>query len=143
MNFTDLQACLGRVQLRRQPEFHATRLAIAREYASRLREARPALQFQAEVLNERHARHLMLVMLPIEQMRLSRHDVVLALRERKIGASIHYRPLHTFEFYRARYRVSLPNTEWAAERVFTLPISANMTPEDARQVSGYLIDILS
>jgi dTDP-4-amino-4,6-dideoxygalactose transaminase len=129
--------------LRRQAEFHATRLAVAREYAKDLGDGVPGLQFQAGVLDAGHARHLVMVALPVEGLRLSRDDVVLALRERNIGASIHYRPLHTMPFYAEKFPAALPNTEWLAERVFTLPVSANMTVDDARQVSRHLVDILS
>lgn len=142
MNYTDLQASIGRVQLRRQPEFHAVRLAVAREYVRQLEDGKVDLQFQTNVLRENHSRHLVMAILPIERMRLTRSDVVLQLRERKIGASIHYRPLHTIPFYSKRYPAALPNTEWIAERVFTLPVSANMSVEDARGVSEHLIDIL-
>lgn len=142
MNYTDLHASIGRVQLRRQQEFHAVRLAVAREYVKRLRGCELALEFQQGVLDGRHARHLVMTILPVERLGLSRGDVVLALRERKIGASIHYRPLHTIPLYADRFPASLPNTDWIAERVFTLPVSANMTVADAGNVCDHLVDIL-
>lgn len=36
-----------------------------------------------------------MVRLPIEKMKLSRDELLLQLRSRNIGASIHYPPLHT------------------------------------------------
>lgn len=142
MNYTDLHASIGRVQLRRQPEFQAVRLAVAREYVKRLGGCELGVEFQYGVLHDGHARHLVMVILPAERLRLSRGDVVLALRERKLGASIHYRPLHTIPLYANRFPASLPNTDWIAERVFTLPVSANMTVADASDVCDHLIDIL-
>lgn len=143
MNYTDLQASIGRVQLRRQAEFHTVRLALAEEYVTRLGSGPLALKFQTDVLDRGHARHLVMATLPIECMHLPRNDVVLSLRERKIGASIHYRPLHTIPFYSSRFGASLLNTEWIAQRVFTLPVSTNMTTDEARYVSENLIEIMN
>src|SRR3990172_8099919 len=41
MNYTDLQACIGRVQLARQDEFRSIRLAVARRYAEGLADFDP------------------------------------------------------------------------------------------------------
>jgi perosamine synthetase len=142
MNYTDLQASIGRVQLRRQPEFHAIRLAAAQNYVRRVGELRSDVKFQVGVLDQRHSRHLILVTLPLENMKLSRGDVVLEMRNRKIGASIHYRPLHTIPLYSERFPASLPSTEWIAERVMTLPISANMTDDDVLYVAEHFLGIV-
>jgi dTDP-4-amino-4,6-dideoxygalactose transaminase len=82
-----------------------------------------------------HARHLFVVRLPIEQMRLSRNDALLALREQNVGAAIHYAPLHLMPLYCGRGTpASLPATEQVAPRIMTLPISAGMTVDDAHYV---------
>jgi dTDP-4-amino-4,6-dideoxygalactose transaminase len=142
MNYTDLQASIGRVQLRRQGEFQARRLSLAHEYADRLGSGELGLGFQAGVLEHGHARHLIMVLLPIERMRRSRNEVVLGLRQRNIGASIHYRPLHTIPLYSSGREALLPNTDWIAERVFTLPVSASMSVADAAYVSDQLLQLL-
>lgn len=135
MNYTDLQACIGRVQLQRQSEFESLRLAIARRYVDGLKDVSPALRFQRDCTHPGHARHLFVVRLPVEEMKLSRDDVVLALRTRNVGASIHYAPLHTMPLYCGEEPPpSLPATEEAARSILTLPISASMTLEDAAYV---------
>lgn len=142
MNYTDLQASIGRVQLQRQPEFGKARLAIAEQYVRRLQSPTREICFQSDFLDWKHARHLAIVILPIERMKSSRDDVVLALRRRKIGASIHYRPLHMIPLYAQRYPASLPNTDWLSGRVMTLPISASMTTDDARYVVEHLLETI-
>jgi dTDP-4-amino-4,6-dideoxygalactose transaminase len=142
MNYSDLQAGIGRVQLRRQPEFRRARLAVAQEYMQCLQPALPEIEFQSDMLDLKHARHLAIVLLPIERMASSRDDIILELRRRKIGASIHYRPLHTIPLYAKQYSASLPNTEWLSGRVMTLPISASMTADDAHQVAAHLLEII-
>ena len=135
MNYTDLQACIGRVQLARQSEFDAIRLDIARRYVDGLKELSPPLTFQKDCTHPHHARHLFVLQLPLERLRPARDDLLLALRARNIGASIHYAPLHRMPLYAGGCEpVSLPTTEQVAGRIMTLPISASMTPNDAEDV---------
>lgn len=134
MNFLDLLACIGRVQLRRQPEFHSIRLKIARFYLERLAGLPLKIDFQAGLDDSSHALHLFVVTLPVEQMKCTRNEIILALRERNVGASIHYAPLHTMPFFEQTQRTDMTNTNHLSERIFTLPISASMTLEDAEYV---------
>jgi dTDP-4-amino-4,6-dideoxygalactose transaminase len=143
MNFTDLQACIGRVQLARQPEFAGIRLAIARRYVDALKGTSPPLAFQSDCVHPHHARHLFVVQLPVHRLRLSRDEVVLALRAKNIGASIHYAPLHLMPLYcGTRQPVSLPVTEQVAACMLTLPISASMPLSDAEDVVRALTAVL-
>lgn len=141
MNYTDLQASIGRVQLRRQGEFDRRRLAIAKSYARAL--AGAALQFQAGVLATGHARHLFVVSLPPSYGARTRNKLVLDLRGRNIGASIHYPPLHRMEIYRHLHRSALPVTESLAERILTLPIGAHMSLSDADSVASACLELLN
>lgn len=140
-NYTDLQAALGRVQLRRQPEFTARRLAIAQHYATVL--ADTGLEFQSDCCSSGHARHLFVVQLPASPGAPSRDSVLRALRYRNIGASIHYPPLHRMAIYSHPASVRLPATEAVADRLLTLPISASMTLADADDCITNLLSILS
>jgi perosamine synthetase len=143
MNFTDLQAAIGRVQLRRQPELAARRMMLAERYLDRLTALPWPLEFQQKVLHAGHARHLLVVSLPIDRLGISRNDVLAALRSRNIGASIHYHPLHMMPFYQqAAAAASLPATEALAARIMTLPISASMSADDVDDVTAHLIELL-
>src|SRR5262245_37343711 len=135
MNYTDLQASLGRIQLARQREFERIRLEIVRRYVDGLEGLRPPVHFQLKCAHPYHARHLFVLQLPLTKMRLSRDEVLLALRGRNIGASIHYAPLHTMPLYCAdETPTSLPVTEEIAKSIVTLPIGASMTTDDADYV---------
>jgi perosamine synthetase len=143
MNYTDLQACIGRVQLRRQTEFGAHRLQIAQRYYNGLREHNLSVTFQAHILHPYHARHLLVIQLPLEQMPFSRDECVLRLRAQNIGASIHYPPLHRMQLYAPFTSGSLPITERVCERILTLPISGSMEQDDASQVIEALTPLFS
>jgi perosamine synthetase len=135
MNFTDLQASLGRVQLARQEELDRIRLQIAQRYVDGLADVSPPLTFQRDCTHPHHARHLFVLQLP-DRIRLAREELLLDLRAKNIGASIHYAPLHLMPLYArtGKQPASLPGTERVAERIMTLPISSSMTLDDADDV---------
>jgi len=81
------------------------------------------------------------VLLPIEQMKIDRDDFMVLLRERNIGASIHYSPLHLMPFYNVDY--SLPVANEVFKRILTLPISSSMTTSDTEYVIDNFIEILN
>ncbi|MFC1886508.1 DegT/DnrJ/EryC1/StrS family aminotransferase [Thermodesulfobacteriota bacterium] len=138
MNYTDLQASIGRVQLRRQPEFHNSRLDIAKTYHENLYKFSSEIKFQSKIIHPSHARHLFLIQLSIENSKLTRDEVLLKLRKRNIGASIHYPPLHLMPFYLGKEEANLPNTVRICSRIMTLPISSSMTLDDAEYVIFHL-----
>jgi dTDP-4-amino-4,6-dideoxygalactose transaminase len=142
MNFTDLQACIGRVQLKRQPEFRARRLSVAKRYLDVLSTHTDTLRFQEGLVADSHARHLFVLRVPIGELTITRNELLLELRAYNIGASIHYAPLHTLSLYQPYVRGILPNVEQLMQDILTLPISASMTDEDASYVADQVIDTL-
>ncbi|NKD85345.1 DegT/DnrJ/EryC1/StrS family aminotransferase [Haematospirillum jordaniae] len=142
-NFTDLQAAIGRVQLSRLPEMAHVRLMIAERYRERLDALGIEAAFQQGVFDRSHARHLLVVRFDPARTMIRRDDLLLALRARNIGASIHYRPLHGQPLYSAQGVVCLPVTEFLADTIMTLPISAKMTLADVDYVVGQLACLLN
>lgn len=142
MNYTDLQACIGRVQLARQPELAARRRAVALCYRDGLRDLGSSVAPQRAVHEDGHARHLYVVKLDTARLGRARNDILLELRERNVGAAIHYRPLHTMSFYRRFDDVKLEATERTFERILTLPISGSMSTEDAAYAAEHLRDVI-
>ncbi|MDJ0508691.1 MAG: DegT/DnrJ/EryC1/StrS family aminotransferase [Crocosphaera sp.] len=140
MNYTDLQACIGRIQLRRQPEFQRIRWEIANYYYQSLSCLGISLDFQDQLLHEYHARHLFLIVLPIETLGQTRDEILIAMRSQNIGVSIHYPPLHKMSLYQTH--VSLPHTEDICRRIITLPISASMTLDDGVDVVDNLKNLM-
>lgn len=142
MNFTDLQASIGRVQLRRLEHMAAVRKQLADRYASRLAELRDIIRFQNEAFADRHARHLLVAFFELRDTGIGRDELVLALRAQNIGASVHYRPLHLQPLYRRADAAPLPNSDRLDRGIITLPISAAMTMEDVDYVCAHLETIL-
>jgi perosamine synthetase len=144
MNYTDLQAALGRVQLQRYAELQARRAEISDYYVERISRECPAVVLQAGLRRDHHAKHLFVVQLPIEKMSRNRDEVVMSFREKNLGATLHYQPLHQMPLYSAyRPRAGLPVTDRVAPRIMTLPIGANMSVQDAADVCDHLVAVVS
>lgn len=143
MNLTDLQASIGRVQLRRQAEFHDRRTEVVRRYMESLPDAIPGVTWQNGWDAGRHTGHLFVVRLPVEELEITRDQFLLELRARNIGASIHYLPLHRMTLYRELgvTPVRLPVTDWLHQRIITLPISASMSVHDCDDVISAVSEI--
>jgi perosamine synthetase len=135
MNYIDLHACIGRVQLKRFEELQQTRQRIAESYLTHLGLLLPVLHFQSNLASSDHAKHLFVVRLPVDELSLNRDSFLLAMREYNIGASIHYMPLHMMDFYK-KYNSAqkLPVSERIFSQIITLPISASMCDQDINDV---------
>jgi dTDP-4-amino-4,6-dideoxygalactose transaminase len=142
MNFTDLQAAIGRVQLRRFSEMAETRRKIANHYKKRICDLGIEIPFQSGAFDEGHARHLLVALFDPAITGMSRDNLLLGLRARNIGASIHYRPLHTQPLYAACNALGLTNTDYLADKIMTLPISATMDLAEVDYVIDHLVDLL-
>lgn len=145
MNYTDLQAAIGRVQLSRFRELQERRLQIAQTYCRRLADS-GLVRFQDQILDEKHARHLFVVTFEegvVRREGLSRDEILRAMRAANIGVSVHYHPLHTMPLYREKRVQTLAVTEDIARRILTLPIGSNMSPADAEYVCDHFLSIVS
>lgn len=144
MNYTDLQAAIGRVQLQRMEKMGLVRYKIALRYRERLDETGLDIPFQSQAFDHKHARHLLVARFDSAKLGISRDELILLLRAQNVGASIHYRPLHNQSLYCSGTRVKkLPITELLAEQIMTLPISARMTIDDVDYVVDKLIAVFS
>ncbi len=143
MNFTDLQAAIGRVQLRRLDEMADIRRRIAGRYRERLADAGLFIPFQEKTFDADHARHLLVGVFDPQDTGLTRNELLLALRARNIGASVHYQPLHTVPLYHPYVPGDgLPVTDMLAERIMTLPISARMSFADVDYVCDHIAQLI-
>ena len=142
MNFTDLQAAIGRVQLSRLDQMAETRLKIAKRYKSRFEKLDLEIPFQSDVLDSNHARHLLVGQFDPAKTGLSRDELITALRMRNIGASVHYKPLHLQSFYSSDNNANLPVTESLANAIMTLPIGPRVSKDDVDFVVDNLIELI-
>ena len=134
---TDIQAAIGRGQLARLKEINAARARLASRYSERLAKvaevetpiARPEVE---------HAWHLYALRLRLERLRIDRDAFATELRQRGIGTSKHFIPIHYHAFYREGFgfhRGDFPVAEDAYERLISLPLYPRMTEADVDRVA--------
>lgn len=141
MNYTDLQAAIGRSQLKRMPAFAEIRQRIANIYLEKIPGVIPGVRFQYGLDQPGHAKHLFLCLLP-DGMTLDRDQFLLALREKNIGASLHYEPLHNMPLYAEVRHDALPVTDWIGKRIITMPIGNAMSTDDATDVVDAIREVM-
>ena len=137
-NMTDLQASLGIHQLRKQPDF----LNKREQYAAIYDQAFDSLagvrrQPRPNDGETRHALHLYVLILDLEQFRVDRNQIVAALLAENVGAAIHYRALHTHPLYRDRFGFrpsDFPHADLVGETILSLPLTPGMTETDVHTV---------
>lgn len=137
-NLTDLQASIGIHQLRKQEEFLSIRERYARMYDAAFSDL-PGIRRQPRPANEmdRHALHLYVLILDPDHYLVGRNQVVAALIAEGIGAAIHYRALHTHQYYRERFGYKpddFPNAAMVGDNIFSLPLTPGMKESDVEDV---------
>jgi perosamine synthetase len=144
-NLTDLAASIGLEQLKKCRGFAAARRRIAEAYNdgfADLAEIRTPV-CRAGV---QHAWHLYVIQLELERLSIDRREFIEALRQRHIGASVHFIPLHLHPYYRRTfgYRpADFANATAVYPRIVSLPIYPNMSDDDIDDVIAAVRNIVS
>jgi len=136
-NLTDIGAALGRVQLRRAEELWKARCAVVAQYRQALAGI-PGLELPEEVPNRLHSWHLYSIRLDLDVWHTGRNAFIAGLRERGIGASVHWQPLHMQPYYRQAYGLVPEVCPVAAglwPRLVSLPLFPAMTTADIELVA--------
>ena len=141
-NMTDIQAAMGLCQLMKLNKQHERRRNFAQIYQTELAKF-PQISTPAVPENPReHSWHLYIIQLHTG----NRDEVVASLSEANIECSVHYIPLHLFEFYQEKYgyRVGdFPCAEAAYERVVSLPLHPGLIDGDIHTVIAAIEKILN
>jgi dTDP-4-amino-4,6-dideoxygalactose transaminase len=143
-NMTDIQAALGLHQLKKLPQFHEKRRSIARRYQSAF-ERYEELQAPTERATVEHAWHLYVLRLNLERTRITRDRFITEMRDRNIGCSVHFIPIHLHQYYREKYGYQpedFPIALREYSRMISLPLSPRMTEEDVADVIHAVTDIV-
>ncbi len=135
-NMTDIVAALGMAQLSRLDEMCARRVSIARRYSEAF-SGMPQLEAPEEFADRTSAWQLYILRLRLETLRHDRAAMIAALKQRGIGTSVHFIPLHLHPYWRDTYRLTpqdFPVASREYERVISLPIYSAMSDADVAAV---------
>ncbi len=144
-NLTDIGAVLGLGQLARVDAFNRRREELALTYRERLSGIDEILPLADPTYPMAHSWHLFVVRLDVERAGISRNEFMEQLKQRNIGTGIHFLAVHLQRYYRESMgtrRGMLPNTEWNSDRICSLPLFPDMTPEDVEDVVDAIKDVL-
>lgn len=142
-NMTDIQAALGLAQLERLDERNARRAALAGRLTAALAgcEAVETPLVRPEV---EHAWHLYCIRLRPEALRIGRDRFIEELKDRGIGTSVHFIPLHLHPYFREHVPAAPDELRVAAttfERLISLPLYPRMSERDLDRVAEAVCDV--
>ena len=143
-NMPDLQAAIGVHQLRRLEEMQRRREAIVAQYDEALGQMEE-LETPKARPNVRSAWHIYLLRLREGRLKIDRAAFIEKLRERNIGASVHFIPVHLQPYYRDRYGLTaeqFPVAQSNYERMLSLPLSPAHSDQDVADVIEAVTDIV-
>lgn len=141
---TDIQAALGIQQLKKLATFQSRRTELAAEY-TRLLGGLPEVRLPIARDEVTHAWHLYPIRLDLARLRIGRDAFIEAMRERGIGTSVHFIPIH----YHPHFAETLGVREGdypVAESIFaglvSLPLFTRMGAGDVARVSEAVHEII-
>jgi dTDP-4-amino-4,6-dideoxygalactose transaminase len=136
-NLPDIQAAMGRVQLRRLDQLDQARRRLDRRYRDALTDS-PVVLPPEENADHRPSFHLFVIRLDPAGTQWDRAAFIEALRERGISTSVHFIPVHLHPYYRDMgYRRGMFP---AAEAAFDAAVSLPFYPAMPDSSVDYLLD---
>jgi FlaA1/EpsC-like NDP-sugar epimerase/dTDP-4-amino-4,6-dideoxygalactose transaminase len=138
-NMTDVQAAIGRAQLRHLDDWQRRRDALAGRYAAGLADI-PGLGTLDPPTRGRHARHLYVVRV-LDTYGMSRDELVERLAEQGIGTSVHFIPLHHMPYVRDHAIIppgGLPGADTLFPQLLSLPLYPDLTERAVDRVCAQL-----
>jgi dTDP-4-amino-4,6-dideoxygalactose transaminase len=139
----DYQAALGHEQFKRLDEFQRSRRRLAAHFNDRLASV-PGIVLPVEREGTTHAWHLYVVRLRPEVLTISRDEFIVAMKERGIGTSVHFIPIHHHPYYRETYGWApgdFPMADEAFGTMLSLPLYTRMSEREVDRVITAVEDI--
>jgi len=143
-NMPDLLAAVGLAQLRKVEAMRDRRQEIAERYNEAFANC-PELDIPTVRGDVRHAWHLYMIRLRADTLSVGRDEFIVSLKQRNIGTSVHFIPLHIHPYYQATYGYrpdDLPVAHREYQREISLPIYSKMTDSDVLSVIDAVTDVL-
>lgn len=137
----EIQAAIGSVQLEKLPIFLDKRRENAKKLTANLKDTEK-LELPKEPDGYQHSWYLYTVRLKNAEKQ-QRNRILEKLRQKEIDAQVYYRyPIHLMPYYSKFGKYRLPETEKAANQVFSLPVHPNVTKEQVEYISQTLLHLL-
>jgi dTDP-4-amino-4,6-dideoxygalactose transaminase len=141
-NMPDIQAAMGLWQLKKLPAFQERRRTVVQAYDDAFAGV-DALELPARRPEVDHAWHLYVLRLRPEALTIDRDAFIEELRQRNIGTSVHFIPIHLHPYYRTKYEYrpeSFPVAYDNYRRMLSLPLNPRLTDADVADVIEAVLD---
>lgn len=131
---TDIQAALGKSQLKRLNGYIETRHELAERYEQLLTDLPVKTPFQNKEVYS--AYHLYPILLNLDSLNEPKKVIFQKLRTAGIGVNVHYIPVHTQPYYKAKgfEKGDFPNAEAYYARTITIPLFPKMSRQQQDEV---------
>lgn len=143
-NLSDIAASIGLHQLRKADRLHRRRRQLAQRYTQALQDLEEIV-LPAELPNRIHSWHLYVIRIKPDHLSRTRAEIIEDLKNRGIGTSVHYLPLHMHPYYKKKYGYTghdLPHASEVYEQIISLPLYPGMSDEDVDYVCRELRTII-
>jgi dTDP-4-amino-4,6-dideoxygalactose transaminase len=143
-NMTDIQAALGIHQLKKIDAFQKVRRKIAETYNEAFADLEE-ITIPIESPQVRSAWHLYAIRLNLERLTIDRSQFIEELKQRNIGASVHFIPLHIQPYYRDKYGYApddFPIAQEEYQKLISLPINLRLSEGDLTDVIEAVRDVI-
>ena len=142
-NLTDIAAAIGLHQLARAEEMRRQREELAGAYLEALAGI-DEIELPVVLDDRIHSWHLFLIRLHLDRLTVDRRTFTDELRDRGIGHSVHWRPLHLHPYYQETFswqaeHLPVASREW--QRIITLPLFPSMTRDELDLVVATLEEL--
>ncbi len=144
-HMTEMQAALGRSQLKKINQFVEKRRNLVKSYRKQLSHLEHIRLFD-EAHDDKSAYHLMVVQVDFQALNTTRTKVMNALKEEGIGSQYHYIPLYRSPVFTKLYgdqSEAFPEMEAYYAQALSLPLFYEMDEEDVERVCLTLKKTLS
>lgn len=140
-NLGDLASTIGRIQLSKAVEMHERRAKQAAYYRKRFDDAD---FLTLPTPHPRHAWHLFIIHIVENRLTITRDRFISLLRERGIGTSVHYRPLHMMSYYKNTYSLheeDFPVATTKYRTAISIPLYPGLTEEELCYIADTVLAI--
>jgi dTDP-4-amino-4,6-dideoxygalactose transaminase len=135
-NMFDLQAALGLIQLSKVDMFWERRKEIVTRYDNAFSDE-PALRLLSTSPGNKLAYYNYVLVIKTEMLNADRDKIMEAVQAEGVGIGIHFRSVAAQNYYKEKYGYamgSMPNAEYATDRVLSIPLFPAMTDQEADDV---------
>jgi dTDP-4-amino-4,6-dideoxygalactose transaminase len=143
-NMTDIQASLGLHQLKKLPGFQKRRYEVVKNYNEAFRNM-PEIEIPTERSDVESAWHLYTLRLNLDRLAIDRAGFIEELKNRGIGSSVHFIPIHLHPYYRDKYGFQPEDFPVAYEnfkRIISIPLHPRLSDDEVERIVQAVEDIV-